>query len=87
MNSEIDPPIATGGEVFTHTLYHHIAHWAAYVAMMGILITIGVLLSLTPLGTAPNKMWRSLGVFVATLAAWFCFLFRKRHGHLRCDSQ
>ena len=59
----------TDTEVFYHALYHHVAHWAAYVAMMGLLVTVGILVSLTPIigGTDPTK--RKVGAIAAVAGA------------------
>lgn len=36
-------------EAFYHALYHLVTHWAAYVAMLALLLTVAFLLSLTPI--------------------------------------
>ena len=56
-------------EVFYHALYHHLAHWAAYTAMVGLLVTIGVGLSLTPLANDATRGVRAAGIGVAILCA------------------
>jgi hypothetical protein len=56
-------------EVFYHALYHHLAHWAAYTAMVGLLVTIGVGLSLTPIASGAAGGVRAAGVGVAILCA------------------
>ena len=61
-------PTANSTEVFYHALYHHVTHWAAFVAMMGLLITIGFVLSLTPIPRDAYSGWRTAGVFVAVAA-------------------
>ena len=42
-------------EVYYHSLYHHIAHWGAFVAMMGVQLTLGFFISLTPIKDA--SLW------------------------------
>ena len=56
-------------EIFYHALYHHIAHWAAYVAMMGLLVTTGLLVSLTPVLSSPDSWKRKTGVIVAIICS------------------
>lgn len=49
IQNETSSPQVGPTEVYYYYLYHHIAHWAAYVAMMGVLLTIGFFLALTPI--------------------------------------
>jgi hypothetical protein len=56
-------------EVFYHALYHHLAHWAAYIAMVGLLVTIGVGLSLTPMASDATRGIRGAGLVVAILCS------------------
>jgi hypothetical protein len=63
-----NPPTASSSEVFYHALYHHITHWAAFVAMMALLITIGFILSLTPIPKDFYSGRRTAGVFAAVVA-------------------
>ena len=58
---------ADSKEVFDHALYHHLAHWAAYTAMVGLLVTIGVGLSLTPIISDAARGVRAL------VSAWRSF--------------
>jgi hypothetical protein len=60
---------ADSREVFYHALYHHLAHWAAYTAMVGLLVTIGVGLSLTPIASDATRGARAAGVGVAIICA------------------
>jgi len=57
-------------EIFYHALYHHVAHWAAYVATMVLLLTIGFLVSLTPIVGSPFGM-RRMGAYAAAVCAFF----------------
>src|SRR2546425_4595868 len=57
-------------ELYYHSLYHHIAHWGAYVAMMGVLLTIGFFLSLTPMKDTSLFSVRT-GVVVFSICASF----------------
>jgi hypothetical protein len=43
------PPRVTELEAYYHALYHLVTHWAAYVAMIALLLTIALLLCLTPI--------------------------------------
>jgi hypothetical protein len=36
-------------DAFYHALYHLVTHWAAYIAMLALLLTMAFLLSLTPI--------------------------------------
>lgn len=55
-------------EVYYHALYHHVAHWGAYVAMMGLLVTIGILVCLTPVIGGDTGM-RKVGLIVGIIAS------------------
>ena len=71
--------VANESESFSHALYHHVAHWAAYVAMMGFLITIPLLLSLSPIEAEPiaRRGTRIIGLLwtiSAALAGAFYFV-------------
>ena len=68
-------------EVFYHALYHHIAHWAAYVAMMGILITIGALLSVTSIAeqkSVPHFLGTLFAISAALFGSWYFVGFGMR---------
>ena len=56
-------------DLFYHALYYHLAHWAAYIAMVGLLVSIGVGLCLTPIAGGPTSGVRSAGVGVAILCS------------------
>jgi hypothetical protein len=56
-------------DVYYHALYHHLAHWAAYVAMMGLLVTIGLAVSLTPILANADAGKRKAGVVVSVIGA------------------
>ncbi len=64
------PNIVDERELFYHALYHHVTHWAAYIAMLGILITIALLLSLSPVESGSNSLVRILGPGWAIIAAF-----------------
>jgi hypothetical protein len=59
-------PGATASETYYHALYHHVAHWAAYVGTMVALLTITVVLSGSP---GPLSGARLFGFVIADLAA------------------
>ena len=50
-----DSPAMLGDYEFNHALYHHLGHWAAYVAMMGLLATFGLVIALSPTPTEPLR--------------------------------
>lgn len=76
---EEDKPKIHESETYYHALYHHVTHWAAYLALMGFLLTIGVVVSLSPpVGAAPNLFQvyvRLIGIAAAIVAAMIgaCF--------------
>jgi len=67
-------------EVFYHALYHHVAHWAAFVGMMGILITIGALLSVTQIETksVPRFFGTLFAISAALFGSWYFVGFGMR---------
>ena len=73
-------------ELFYHALYHHVAHWAAYIAMLGILITIALLLSLSPVESGSNRLVRVLGtgwaIFSASLGASYFINGMRKYGQI-----
>jgi hypothetical protein len=60
---------------YYHSLYHLVTHWAAYVATLGLLLTIGVVISASPkLG---NRWYFVLAIIVASGASFF--FLRRMH--------
>ncbi|MBE0659171.1 MAG: hypothetical protein IH602_15860 [Bryobacteraceae bacterium] len=61
--------------IFTHALYHTVTHWAAFMVAMGLLLSMGVVLSKVsrPSGV---KLWFCVSATGAILAACFYFLQR-----------
>ena len=71
-----DPPKVTELEAYYHGLYHLVTHWAAFVAMMGVLLTIGLLMCLTPIArdvTFRNR--RILALFIIILCSSMAGLY------------
>ena len=60
---------------YYHSLYHLVTHWAAFVGVLALLITIGVVISASPkLG---NRWYFVFAIISGTLAAFY-FLGRMR---------
>jgi len=61
---------------YYYALYHQVAHWAAFVATMGLLINSGIILSASreALPETKRKFCRAF-VTISLFGAWF-FLFR-----------
>jgi hypothetical protein len=60
---------------YYHALYHLVSHWGAYMASMGLLLTIGVLLSTASIPGRARKGFCIAFIAVVPLGAWF-FLWR-----------
>lgn len=58
---------------YYHALYHLVTHWAAFVATLALLVTIGVVISASP--TLGNRWYFIFAIATTTIAAWF-FLWR-----------
>ena len=61
-------------EVYYHALYHHVAHWAAYVGMMVALTTIAAVLSSTQMPVAGIQAWGVACTIVLTTAGAVYFI-------------
>jgi hypothetical protein len=62
-------------KVFYHALYHHVTHWAAYIAMNGLLITIGFFLSLTPPNDGAHMNLRLVIIQFAVIVSFSAALY------------
>src|ERR1051326_5694144 len=65
ISSVADNPTATTVtelEAYYHSLYHLVSHWAAYIAMVGVLLTIGFFLCQTPIGEGLGYRRRIVGI-------------------------
>lgn len=84
----LQQPLKIGDiEVYYHALSHHIAHWAAYIAMVATLITIGASLSGFQGAMRPFRIAGSTG---AVLAAWAGAIYFIRgmdtYGSILCEA-
>jgi len=62
--------------VYNHALYHLVYHWAAYVAFLVLLITIGVILSVAPVPPVRvSRLYDAFAIVVCGTASGF-FLWR-----------
>ena len=62
-------------KVFSHALYHVVAHWAAFMLTLGMLVTIG-LAAATVVVPAGMKRWFCASAIAIVLFACLYFLFR-----------
>ena len=62
-------------EIYYHALYHHIAHWTAYIAMIATLIAIGAILSAF-----------HCVIFAAWIGAWYFIRGMDTYGAILCES-
>ena len=62
-------------EVYYHALYHHVAHWAAYVATMVLLVTVGLLVSLTPITSGSGLGQRKFGAGAAVVCGLIAAIY------------
>jgi hypothetical protein len=67
--------IPSDDKIFYHALYHHVTHWAAYVAMNGLLITFAFFLSLSPPIDGANLVQRLIIAQFAVLASLCAALY------------
>ena len=74
-------------EIYYHALYHHIAHWAAYIAMIATLIAIGASLSAFQGVMASFRILGAVGViFAAWIGAWYFIRGMDTYGAILCES-
>lgn len=74
-------------EIYYHALYHHIAHWTAYIAMIATLIAIGASLSAFQGVMAGFRIVGAAGViFAAWLGAWYFIRGMDTYGAILCES-
>lgn len=75
-------------EVYYHALYHHVAHWAAYAAMMAVLLSVAAILSVSQIKLTCAV--RIVGVFcavgAATAGAVYFMLGMKTYGAILCEA-
>ena len=68
-------PQVSETEAYYHALYHLIAHWAAYVAMMGILLTIGFFLCLTPISNGAGHSRRLIVIGLIIVCSFVAAIY------------
>ena len=86
-NGSYKPSSVGDTEVYYHALYHHIAHWAAYIAMMAILISIGSNLSVFQGASAPFRRAGAIGVtIIAWAGAWYFIRGMDTYGAILCEA-
>jgi heme/copper-type cytochrome/quinol oxidase subunit 1 len=76
------PHRVTETEAYYHALYHLVGHWAAYVAILGVLLTTALLLSLTPIPGDAHRRIATIGIVVtlALIAGLYFILRMKMYG-------
>jgi len=82
------PKAADAKDIFNHVLAHHVAHWAAYVAMIGVQLTIAFALCMTPVPPA-SQLFRKIGIGLviasATIGALYFMKGMDRYGGMLHD--
>jgi len=74
-------------ELYYHALSHHIAHWAAYIAMMATLIAVGASLSAFQGAMAGFRVMGAVGVIVsAWVGAWYFIRGMDTYGAILCEA-
>lgn len=66
-------PKVKENEVYYHALSHHVAHWAAYSAMIVGLVTFGFAISTASKVESSQLRW--VGATSAVTAGWACALY------------
>jgi hypothetical protein len=81
------PAKATNTDIFQHALYHHVAHWAAYVGMMVAEITITAILSTASAPITGLKFKGAVWAIAATtVGAGYFILGMNTYGAVLCDA-
>jgi hypothetical protein len=75
---EYTPGKVGNPEVYYHALYHHVAHWAAYAAMMAVLLSVGAVLSVSQITLSGFRIWgATASIGLATAGAVYFMLGMK----------
>jgi hypothetical protein len=67
--------------LFNFRLYHLVYHWAAYIATLVLMLSLGALVALTPSLTNPYAVWYlSFANIAGACASWFFLVRMKTYG-------
>ncbi len=66
--------------LFNHRLYHLVYHWAAYVATLVLLLTLGAWVAVTPASFIRDASYLRFANIAGALASWFFLLRMKTFG-------